>query len=141
MATGSGMRLVVSGAADVRPEELEDLTRQLRRRLLELDVDDVWLARSDGPVPEGAKTGDLLTAGTLAVTLAPTLIRPALRLVETWMRGRPVRTVKAEWDGRTLELGHATPEQQQRLLEAFLEGPRAPSDDASRTAEEPPSQE
>ncbi|MGW6405274.1 hypothetical protein [Streptomyces sp. NPDC055134] len=131
------MRLVVSGAVDVDAEELDLLTAQLRRRLLELDVDGVRLAGSDRPVPEGAKPGELLTVGALAVTLAPTVIRPALRLVETWMSSRPVRTVKVEWDGRTLELGAATPEQQERLLTAFLEGSRAESDASPATAEEP----
>ncbi|MGH1554536.1 hypothetical protein ACRAWF_29230 [Streptomyces sp. L7] len=109
MAAGGTMRLVVPGAADVDAEELDRLTAQLRRQLLELDVDDVRLARSDGPVPEGAKPGELLSIGALVVTLAPTVIRPALRLLETWMTSRPVRTVKVEWDGRTLELGAAAP--------------------------------
>ncbi|MFJ3302527.1 hypothetical protein ACIPSA_05300 [Streptomyces sp. NPDC086549] len=120
MAAGSGMRLVVSGGADVDQEELDELTAQLRRRLLELDVDDVRVGRSDGPVPEGAKPGELIAVGALAVSLAPAVLRPALRLVETWMRNRPVRTVKVDVDGRTLELNHATAEQQQRLVEAFL---------------------
>jgi hypothetical protein len=50
------------------------------------------------------------------------VLRPALRLVETWMQNRPVRTVKIEVDGRVLELGHATAQQQQRLVESFLSG-------------------
>ncbi|SEG76321.1 hypothetical protein SAMN05216223_11076 [Actinacidiphila yanglinensis] len=141
MAVGGTVRLVVAGAADVDTDELETLTAQLRRRLLELDVDDVRLARSDGPVPDGAKPGELLSVGVLAVTLAPAVIRPVLRLVEAWMTSRPVRTVTVEWDGRTLELGAATPEQQERLLTAFLEGGRAPSDVSSATSEEPPARD
>lgn len=114
------MSLVVSGETDVDQEELAQLTAQLRRRILELDVDDVRTARSDEGMPEGAKTGELMAVGTLAVGLAPTVLRPVLRLVETWMQSRPVRTVKVDVDGRVLELGHASPEQQQRLVEAFL---------------------
>lgn len=122
MAADSGMCLVVSGETDVDQEELDELTTQLRQRLLELAVDDVRVGRSDEAVPKGAKPGEILAVGALAVTLAPAVLRPALRLVETWMQNRPVRTVRVEIDGRTLELGHATAEQQQRLVEAFIEG-------------------
>jgi hypothetical protein len=122
MAAIDSMRLVVSGEADVDQDELDELAAQLRRRLLELDVDDVRVGRSDGTVPEGAKPGELIAVGALAVSLAPAVLRPALRLVETWMQNRPVRTVKIEVDGRVLELGHATAQQQQRLVESFLSG-------------------
>ncbi|MFE9611176.1 hypothetical protein [Streptomyces sp. NPDC006012] len=126
MATGGGtggtgtIRLAVSGAADVDQDELDQLTAMLRRQLLELDVTDVRMARSGGAVPEGAKPGELIAVGALVVSLAPTVLRPALRLVETWMQNRPVRTVKVDVDGRTLELGHASAEQQQQLLDAFV---------------------
>lgn len=150
MAAASTMRLVVSGGADVDQEELDELTLQLRRRLLELDVDDVRVERSGAPVPEGAKPGGLLAVGALAVSLAPAVLRPALHLVETWLQNRPVRTVKVDVDGRTLELGHASAEQQQRLVDAFLEeirtraqgeeSPTAPGEAAGVTGDtgEPP---
>ncbi|MEV5239071.1 hypothetical protein AB0K89_08155 [Streptomyces cinnamoneus] len=133
MAANSQMGLVVSGGSDVDQEEVEQLTTQLRRRLLELDVDDVRTARSDGETPEGAKPGELMAVGALAISLAPTVLRPVLRLVETWMQNRPVRTVKIEVDGHVLELGHVSPQQQQRLVEAFLEEIRT-------TPDEPPAQ-
>ncbi|MGW2718980.1 hypothetical protein [Streptomyces sp. NPDC001492] len=118
------MRLVLSGGEELDVEELDSLTRQLRKRLLELDVDDVRVERSDAAPPPGAKPGGLITVGALAVTLAPAVFRPALRVVETWLQNRPVRTVKIEVDGRTLELGQASPEEQRLLVEAFLEGSR-----------------
>ncbi|MHB6908291.1 hypothetical protein [Streptomyces sp. DB-54] len=123
------MSLVVSGGVDSDQEELAELTSQLRRRLFELDVDDVRTARSGGEMPEGAKSGELMAVGALAVTLAPTVLRPVLHLVETWMQNRPVRTVKVDVDGRVLELGHASREQQQRLVEAFLEEIRTARDE------------
>jgi hypothetical protein len=73
-----------------------------------------------------------------------------LRLVETWMRNRPVRTVKVDIDGRTLELGHASAEQQRHLVDAFLEvnrmrtaadeGPTSPDESVGLTGAtgEPP---
>ncbi|MFF7975686.1 hypothetical protein [Streptomyces sp. NPDC007905] len=133
MGAASSMRLTVSGAADVDREELDELTRQLRRRLLELDVDDVQVGRAEGNVPDGAKPGELLAAGALVVSLAPAVLRAALRVVETWMQNRPVRTVTVDIDGRTIELRHASTEQQERLVNAYLEGvaPRtAPVEDS-----------
>jgi hypothetical protein len=44
------MRLVLTGRQDVDREELDELTLQLRERLLELDVDDVEPNRS-GDIP------------------------------------------------------------------------------------------
>ncbi|MCI3276615.1 hypothetical protein [Streptomyces cylindrosporus] len=118
------MRLVLSSGDELDVEELDSLTGQLRKRLLELDVDDVKVERSDAAPPPGAKPGELITVGALAVTLAPAVFRPALRVVEAWLRNRPVRTVKVEVDGRILELGQASPEEQRLLVEAFLEGIR-----------------
>ena len=127
MAVANRMRLVLSGGDELDQEELEALTAQLRQRLLELDVDDVRVERSGEAPPAGAKPGDIIAVGALAVTLAPAVFRPALRLVETWLKNRPVRTVKVDVDGHTLELGHASPQQQQLLVETFLEGIRAKS--------------
>ncbi|MFG1807969.1 hypothetical protein [Streptomyces sp. NPDC049040] len=110
----------MSGHADVDQEELDALTAQLRRRLLDLDVDGVRLDRSAAEVPEGAKPGEAIAVGALAVSLAPAVFRSALLLVETWMQNRPVRAVKVDIAGRSIELGQASAEQQQLLVEAFL---------------------
>lgn len=128
MATVRSMRLVVSGEADVDQAELDSLTSQLRQRLLELDVDDVRLGRSDEAAPEGAKPGELIAVGALAVSLAPVVLRPALRLIETWIQNRPVRAVTVDIDGRVLELGHASKEQQQQLLDLYAEAVRSAAD-------------
>ncbi|MFF4355943.1 hypothetical protein [Streptomyces sp. NPDC001604] len=131
-----GMRLVLSGGDELDGEELDALTRQLRKRLLELDVDDVKVERSDAAPPPGAKPGELISVGALAVSLAPAVFRPALRVVETWLQNRPARTVKVEVDGRTLELGQASPEEQRLLVEAFLEGLRDEAAEQSSAGQE-----
>ncbi|WP_257584870.1 MULTISPECIES: hypothetical protein [unclassified Streptomyces] len=133
------IRLMVTGGADVDQEELAYLTGQLRRRLLELEVDDVRGVQPDGDVPEGAKPGALVAVGALVVSLAPTVLRPVLHLVETWMQSRPVHTVKVDVGGRLLELGHASPEQQQLLVEAFLAQIRTePDESPAQGGGEPP---
>ncbi|WP_330289548.1 hypothetical protein [Streptomyces sp. NBC_00576] len=122
------MRLVVSGQTDVDAEELDALTGQLQRLLLELDVDDVRPGQVDGEVPEGAKSGHFVSLGVLVVTLAPAVLRPALRMVETWMQNRPVRSVRVELDGRSIDLGSASKEDRRRLLEAFVTHQQTRSD-------------
>jgi hypothetical protein len=113
--------VTVVGGADVDDEELDSLTGQLRQALLELEVGDVRAGRAGGEVPEGAKSGEGLALGVLAVTVAPVVLRSVVRLVEAWLQNRPVRSVRLELDGRSLELGDATDAEKQRLIEAFLD--------------------
>lgn len=125
------LRMTVAGGADVDDEELDSLTRQLRLALLELEVDDVRAARASGGGPAGAKPGEAVALGVLSVTLAPVVLRSVVRLVEAWLQNRPVRSVRLELDGRSLELGDATDAEKQRLIEAFLDASppaRGPAD-------------
>ncbi|MFI8091296.1 hypothetical protein ACIF9R_23745 [Streptomyces sp. NPDC086080] len=113
------MHLVLTGGQDSDQEELDWLTRQLRERLLELDVESVELDRS-GIVPDGAKPVDAIAVGALAVTAAPFLLRSVLDLVRTWIETRPVRTVALTLGEDSLELEAVSSADQQRLIEAFL---------------------
>lgn len=61
--------LKIDAGLEVDAKELEEVTRQLRNELLELDVEAVDLALA-GEVPERAKAGDPIAWGTLLVTLA-----------------------------------------------------------------------
>jgi hypothetical protein len=125
------LRLTVAGGADVDDEELDSLTRQLRLALLESEVDDVRAGRAPGGGPAGAKSGEAVALGVLSVTLAPVVLRSVVRLVEAWLQNRPVRSVRLELDGRSLELGDATDAEKQRLIEAFLDASppaRGPAD-------------
>jgi hypothetical protein len=122
------MHLVLAGSQDSDQEELDELTLQLRERLLELDVDDVELNRS-GAVPAGAKPVDALAVGALAVTMAPIALRSVLDLVRTWIETRPVRTVSITLGEDSLDLEAVSSADQQRLIEAFLAA-RAPEPDA-----------
>ncbi|MGW2026845.1 hypothetical protein [Streptomyces decoyicus] len=121
MNTGvSRLTLDLTGASDTDAEELQSLAEQLRRALLELDVEDVQLARQGGAAPEGAKPGEVIAVGALVVTTVPLLVRQVLQLVDTWLRNRPLRSVTVEIDGDTIELGNASAEDQRRLIDAFV---------------------
>jgi hypothetical protein len=121
------MRLTLEGEPDSDQDELDELTVQLRAVLLDTDVDDVELVRSQD-VPTGAKPGEVVAVGALAVALTPIALRGALQLVETWLATRPVRKVRIVLGDDTLELEQASPEQQQRLVETFVAAHRPAAD-------------
>lgn len=131
------LHLVLTGGQDSDQEELDDLTLQLRERLLELDVDDVEPSRS-GAVPAGAKPVDAIAVGALAVTVAPIALRSVLDLVRTWIETRPVRTVSITLGEDSLDLEAVSSADQQRLIEAFLAA-RAPApEDGTRRPDAAP---
>ncbi|MFJ5559770.1 hypothetical protein ACIQCD_20765 [Streptomyces sp. NPDC093250] len=131
------MHLVLTGGQDSDQDELDELTLQLRERLLELDVDDVQPNRS-GAVPAGAKPVDAIAVGALAVTVAPIALRSVLDLVRTWIETRPVRTVSITLGEDSLDLEAVSSADQQRLIEAFLTAHAPAPEDGTRRPDAAP---
>lgn len=131
------VQLELLGLPDTDDDELIALCRQLRRSLDELDVTDVRSARSAEASRPGAKGGELIATGTIVVTAASFALRQALQLADTWLKNRPVRGIRVELDGRSFELGHASADERERLLDAFLTQ-EAPPDAGDGAASEPP---
>jgi len=73
--------------------ELDELTRQLRSEVEELNVDSVEQV-SAGAAPEGTKAVDFTVVGQMAVTLAPTIIPPLFDLLKSWVGRKPSTPVK-----------------------------------------------
>jgi hypothetical protein len=73
--------------------ELDELTRQLRAEVEELNVDSVESV-SAGPAPDGTKAVDFTAIGQMAVTLAPTLVPPLFDLLKSWVERKPSTPVK-----------------------------------------------
>ncbi|MFE7572211.1 hypothetical protein ACFU76_35590 [Streptomyces sp. NPDC057539] len=114
------MHVVLEGAQDTDQLELEALALQLRARLLELEVERVELARCQG-APDGSKSGEIFAVGALAVALSPVALRGVLRLLEAWMENRPIRSVRVSLGEDSIDLEVASAEEQQRLVDAFIE--------------------
>jgi hypothetical protein len=133
------VRLELIGLSDTDDDELLSLSSQLRRSLLELDVADVQLARSPSGVGAGAKSGELIAAGAVAVTAAPFVLRQVLKLADTWLKNRPVHSIMVELDGRTIELSDASDVERERLIDAFLAHNGAPDADETGTVLPQPS--
>lgn len=113
--------LVLQPSSDVDNNELDELTTELRRRLLEnLDINVVNRAMSD-PAPDNAKSGDVTTVGALVLTLSPITLRSTFLLIQEWLRHRPVRTARVTIGNDSIEVTHMTDASQRRLIESFVE--------------------
>ena len=101
-------------------EDVAEATLQLRRELLELDVEAVELARAGEP-PPGTRAVDFVALGALVVTVANSgLLNGVVAAIRSWLAGRPQRSIKLEFGGDVLELSGVSSEDQRRLAEAWL---------------------
>src|SRR5215211_2864718 len=113
-----GIQVAVGPDAD--PEEVAEATLQLRRELLDLDVEAVELPRGGEP-PPGTRAVELAALGALVVTVGQSpLLGPVLAAVRSWLAGAPQRSIKLELDGDTLELSGISSTEQRRLVDEWL---------------------
>jgi hypothetical protein len=105
-------------------ERLGALTGYLRAELLQLDIDDVTVAR-EGEVPPGVRAIDVVALGGLVVSLGRTAagLKDVVAAVRRWLsRGDGVRrTVKIEIDGDVLELSEVSAAEQGRIVDLFVQ--------------------
>src|SRR5687767_1468003 len=110
MADAPAVRLVVSLAdeSSADAEQIDAMTRQLRQRLAELDLESVELA-SGGAAPAGAKSGEAVALGTLLVTLLPATLPKVLEFLQSWMLRDASHVVKirATAGDRAVEVEYA----------------------------------
>jgi hypothetical protein len=113
-----GIQVAVGPDADA--EEVAEATLQLRRELLDLDVEAVELPRAGEP-PPGTRAVEVAALGALVVTVAQSpLFGPVVAAVRSWMAGSQQRSVKLELDGDVLELTGLSSKEQQRLVDEWL---------------------
>ena len=114
------LRLVINTTLDTDDRELDRLTRQLRREILELDVEDVALVESE-EAPAGAK-GDAIALGALLVTAAASgsLFPGLFDLLKSWLTRHGLRSVTLEIDGDKLEVKGISARKQQELIDAWM---------------------
>jgi hypothetical protein len=93
MSENSSTLIVALSVEGGDPVELDELTRQLRAEMNELEVDSVEQV-SAGQAPGGTKAVDMAALGQLAVTLAPSLVPPLFDLLKSWVERKPSTPVK-----------------------------------------------
>jgi hypothetical protein len=113
-----GIQVTVGPDADT--EEVAEVTLQLRRELLDLDVEAVELSRAGEP-PPGTRAVELAALGALVVTVGQSpLLGPVVATVRSWLASAPQRSIKLELDGDTLELTGLSSNEQRRLVNEWL---------------------
>ena len=102
-------------------EELESITRQLRKELLELDVEAIDFANT-GEMPTKAKAGAPIDWSTLILTLAASggVITTIIGVAQSWLARHEKRSIALEIDGDRLEITGISSEEQQNLTNAWL---------------------
>ena len=112
------IRVVPEPGAD--PEAVAEGARQLRRELLELDVDAVGAAQAD-QAPPGSRGADAAVLGALVVTISQSQLLPTvLDTVKTWLTASRQRSVRLELDGDVLDLAGVSAGEQRRLTDEWL---------------------
>ena len=111
--------LEVSPETDV--ERLADATRQLRRELLELDVEAADFVAA-GPAPQRAKAGTPIDWGKLLVTFAASggVLTTLINVLQSWINRRQASSIALEIDGDRLEITGTPTEEQRRLIDLWL---------------------
>jgi uncharacterized protein YidB (DUF937 family) len=120
MSEQSQVSLQVEAGPDADAEEVAEATAQLRRELLELDVDSVK-APEAGPPPPGSKAAEVLAIGSLIVTLVKsTGLGAVVHTIQSWISRQQQRSVKLAIDGDTLEVTGVSSEEQRRLIDEWI---------------------
>ncbi len=102
---------------ELQEDDLPIVLRRLRTELLDLDLAAVEALATD-TVPDGAK-GASKIAGALAVRLGMAGLKAVVTRLREWV-SRNGRSLEITLDGDTLKLTGVTPEQQDKLIEAWL---------------------
>lgn len=112
------IHLAVGPGADA--EELGEATLQLRRELLELDVEAVEVPRAGEP-PPGTRGVDIAALGALVVTVVQSqLLSSVVAAIGSWLAASPRRSIRLELDGDVLELAGVSSDEQRRLTDEWL---------------------
>ncbi len=112
----------INPSPDVDLEELEKLTRKLRQELLELDIESADFV-VQGEKLVGAKAGDPINWGTIIVTLlaAGGVATKLVDLSQTWLTYNQQQSIILEIDGDKLEVKGISTEEQQKLIDMWIE--------------------
>jgi hypothetical protein len=106
----------------VDEEEIDQLSRQLRRELLELEVARVDPAPSEATPPE-SKAGDPVAIGALLVSLmsSPELLAAIVGKIQAMLSLVGRHSVRLEIDGDALEVSGVSSREQRRLIEIWID--------------------
>ena len=116
----STLKIHLEQSPDEDDERLGKITSQLRKELLQLDIENVEPDRT-GKLPEGAR-GDPFTLGTLILTLAASggVFSKLIDTLQSWLNNRGSRHLTLEMDGDKITLDGIPTKSQQQLIDLFI---------------------
>lgn len=133
---GAEIRItVVDLAAD--EEAYESMSFALREEILSTDVNDVRFVRT-GTAPDGTRGLDVTAVNQLLVTLPASLaaVSALVNTVRGWLsRSNDGRTVELTLGDKSLKLARASSDDQQRLIEEFLQSAQRAQPDSGGDSE------
>jgi hypothetical protein len=103
-------------------EELERATHQLRKELLDLNLESVDLVKKGKP-PKDSKAGEeVVSWGSLLVSLAASggTLSGLIGTVQSWLSRKENQKAMIQIDGDKLEMTGISNEQQDKLIDAFI---------------------
>ena len=116
----AALSVQVAVGPDGDADEVAQATLQLRRELLDLDVDAVEVPGAGEP-PPGSRAVDVAAVGALVVNLADSqLLAAVVAAVRSWLAGSSRRSIKLELGGDALELTGVSSREQRRLADEWL---------------------
>jgi len=118
-ASPSSLRISIDGGSGCDEEELAVLGQRLRRDIQQLDVDAVEFVRG-GAAPAGAK-GDPITLASIAVTLAPVVLKSLFDLLQSWTARHNNTTVTIEMGADKLTMTGAPSKEQMAVIQSVLQ--------------------
>ncbi|MGW2816689.1 effector-associated constant component EACC1 [Streptomyces sp. NPDC001415] len=114
--------LMITSDSELDPEASEQLARQLRSEIAELDLDSVR-ALPAGTVPDGAKAADPVTLGAIVVSLSTAggVLSSLVETLRDWLGRQSARhRISLTVDGDTIQLERATSDERRDLIAAYI---------------------
>ncbi|MEV6316519.1 hypothetical protein [Streptomyces sp. NPDC051776] len=104
-------------------QELDELTRSLEQELALLDAADTVERPEVQTLPEGAKSGTVVTIGTLIVSgvFSRAALQALVGLVAEWRKRAEARRVELTEGDDSLIVEALSPAEQRALIEAWIE--------------------
>jgi hypothetical protein len=117
--------LHIDAQDDVNPEELDQLTDQLRAELEDLDIESVSFVHGQ-LTPPGAKVLDPITIGALAIVVLPAVLPKVVEFIQAWTLRSEVQSVKikAQHGDESIEVEFPktmTPEEAKKHIDTVVD--------------------
>lgn len=115
------LKLLIDAGPEADSERLEQLTHELRRELMDQDVELVEIPELKEKPPDGAKVAGIAEVGTILVTLAPSALSPVIGCINSWVGNKSAGEIVIDLNGQKLSLKNIPRSERQKLVSEFID--------------------